>query len=180
MILDLTTVSAIKREKLRLMLELNQSYYGQVVKVRSVTKALVDESQDHWTFEFIGEDGKVHYYGMFENEIKRDVAKIQVEEVTPEFLIETIETEVRKFDSTIFCLRNKKRSHVVTFTTLVKKVRLDWKFVQYENKLVFASSNLDGFYMNIDRKVNDINSAMRVVNRMISDITICGGMKCYV
>lgn len=179
MILDLTTVSAIKREKLRLVIELNQSYYGKVTKVRSVTRALVDEEQNHWTFEFIGEDGKVHYYGMFESEIKRDVAKVQVEEITPESLIETIETEVRKYDATIFCLRDKKRSHIITFTTLVKKVRLDWKFVQYEDKLVFASSTIGGFYMNIDKRVNDVNSAMRVVNRMISDITICGGMKCY-
>lgn len=177
MILDLTTVSAIKREKLRLMLELNQSYYGQVIKVRSVTKAF--NESEHWTFEFIGEDGKVHYYGMFESEIKRDVAKVQVEEATPEFLVEVIETEVRKFDSTIFCLRDKKRSHIVTFTTLVKGVRLDWKFVQYGDKLIFASFTFDGFYTNIDKKVNDINSAMRVVNRILSDIAIVGGMKCY-
>lgn len=179
MIVDLTTFPANRRERLRLALKLNRSYYGEAVGIRSVNRGYYNQEQQHWTFEFIGEDGKVYTYGIFKSELERDVAKVEVPEVTPELLIETIETEVRKYDATIFCLRDKKRSHVITFTTLVKGVRLDWKFVQYADKLIFASHSVDGFLINIDKKVNDVNSAMRVVNKMLSDITIAEGMKCY-
>ena len=179
MIIDLTTFPAVRRERLRLALELNRSYYGDAVGIRSVNRGYYNESQQHWTFEFINNNGKVETYGIFKFELERDVAKVEVPETSPESLIEVIETEVRKFDSTIFCLRDKKRSHVITFTTLVRGIRLDWKFVQYDDKLIFASHSVDGFYIDIDRKVGDINSAMRVVNKMLSDITIAGGMKCY-
>lgn len=179
MILDLTTFPAVRRERLRLALELNRSYYGNAIGIRSVNRGYYNQEQQHWTFEFIGNDGKIYTYGIFKFELERDVAKVEIPEVTPESLIETIETEVRKYDATIFCLRDKKRSHVVTFTTLVRGIRLDWKFVQYPDELIFASHTVDGFYINIDKRVNNINSVMRVVNKMLSDITIAEGMRAY-
>jgi len=180
MIIDLTTLSGVRRERIRKALELNMSYYGEIKAIRSVGRAYVNEEQKHWTFEFVGVDGFTHHYGLFENELKRDLGYVTVEDdkIAPETIIDTIEDQVRASYPTTFVLRDKKRPHIVTLTYLNKnRSKLVWKFVQYEDKVTLASLNFSGVHIEIDEEIKSINHAYRVANKITSEICISEGLR---